>query len=612
MALDQGSIISSATPPLQNWGGYNPAITGWAYNNLASGFAEGTIFLGYSTLAVMAQRAEYMNMSTSLADDETRKWIKFKARAESMDKSEKIKAIEDKLDSLKAQAAFKTYLTQAYHYGRAHLYLDTGDTDNPDELKTDLGGGARSAASALKMAGKKLIGLRPIEAVWCTPHDYETSDPLKPNWYEPQAWFAMSKQIHASRLLKIIPHPVSDLLKPAYSFGGVPLIQMAKPYVENWLKARQSVSDLIQSFSQWVLKTNLDATLAGGTGDDVYARAAIFNNAKNSRGLMIVDKDKEDFGNVNTPLGGLDELQAQALEHICSAIRQPVVKYTGIDPQGLNASSEGSIRVYYDLIHSTQEYLIRPPLQIVVDLVQIELFGDVDPDILLEFEPLYEMTDIEKAQVRYQDAQTGALLIQSQVIDPQEERARVADDPDTPYVDLDPMAMPEVPQPDQHTDAWTKVFGQLAKTGIGPEEPGPSGGWAPALKRLSRTGVAPNDEPDNSGWAPVFGGLHTSGGMQPQAAQTPIARGRAVAGAEGGLTGISINCRDGSKNTPHPEACASRTTRRRRVTIAKPSRTLSCAISLFPLFQLATSPHPKRNKAKIRFLKSPHKQSVAS
>jgi hypothetical protein len=51
-------------------------------------------------------------------------------------------------------------------------------------------------------------------SIKCTPHDYETSDPLKPNWYEPQAWFAMSKQTHASRLPKIIPHPVSDLLKP--------------------------------------------------------------------------------------------------------------------------------------------------------------------------------------------------------------------------------------------------------------------------------------------------------------------------------------------------------------------------------------------------------------
>jgi hypothetical protein len=67
MALDQGSIISSSIPgPLQSWSSYNPAaITNWAYNNLTSGFAEGTVFLGYPTLAAMAQRAEYMNISTA-------------------------------------------------------------------------------------------------------------------------------------------------------------------------------------------------------------------------------------------------------------------------------------------------------------------------------------------------------------------------------------------------------------------------------------------------------------------------------------------------------------------------------------------------------------------
>ena len=65
-------------------------------------------------------------------------------------------------------------------FGRSHLYLDTGLTDVRDELKTDLGFGARSAASALKMPGLELIGLRPIEPVWVSPHDFETSNPLKP------------------------------------------------------------------------------------------------------------------------------------------------------------------------------------------------------------------------------------------------------------------------------------------------------------------------------------------------------------------------------------------------------------------------------------------------
>ena len=58
----------------------------------------------------------------------------------------------------------------------------------------------------------------------------------------------MSQEFHASRLLTIIPFPVSDLLKPAYSFGGVPLIQMGKPYVDNWLNARQAVADILQGY----------------------------------------------------------------------------------------------------------------------------------------------------------------------------------------------------------------------------------------------------------------------------------------------------------------------------------------------------------------------------
>ena len=45
---------------------------------------------------------------------------------------------------------------------------------------------------------------------------------------------------------------------------------------------------------------------------------------------------------------------AQSQEQISSVSRIPLVKWTGISPSGLNASSEGEIRVYYDLIHSEQ------------------------------------------------------------------------------------------------------------------------------------------------------------------------------------------------------------------------------------------------------------------
>ena len=131
---------------------------------------------------------------------------------------------------------------------------------------------------------------------------------------------------------------------------------------------------------------------------------------------------------------------------MAAVYRIPLVKFLGISPTGLNASSEGELRVYYDLIKSTQEFLLRAPLQIVLDLLQIELFGDVDDAITFDFFPLYELTEAEEAQMRASDADTDVKLIQQGVISAEESRKRIADDPNTPYVDLDPMKLPPPPQ----------------------------------------------------------------------------------------------------------------------------------------------------------------------
>ena len=55
---------------------------------------------------------------------------------------------------------------------------------------------------------------------------------------------------------------------------------------------------------------------------------------------------------------------------------------------------------------------------------------DAAPDITFDFVKLFEVTEVEPAQIRMADAQTGSLLIHGGVVDPAEERARVAKDPD--------------------------------------------------------------------------------------------------------------------------------------------------------------------------------------
>jgi hypothetical protein len=107
----------------------------------------------------------------------------------------------------------------------------------------------------------------------------------------------------------------------------------------------------------------------------------------------------------------------------------------------LNASSDGEIRIFYDWIAAQQEAFWREPLEVILKTVQLSLFGEIDPDIGFTFVPLYQMTPKELAEIRLSDSQAATAYIAAGVIDPSEERERLARDPDSGYQGLDADAV---------------------------------------------------------------------------------------------------------------------------------------------------------------------------
>src|SRR5207237_2720953 len=112
------------------------------------------------------------------------------------------------------------------------------------------------------------------------------------------------------RLPTFIGRPVPDMLKPAYSFGGLSLSQMAKPYIEIWLQTRESVAELVRSFSVMALGTDLSTILQSGAGTDLLARVALFNAMRDNQGAFVYNKQTEEFKNIAAPISGLGELQS--------------------------------------------------------------------------------------------------------------------------------------------------------------------------------------------------------------------------------------------------------------------------------------------------------------
>jgi phage-related protein (TIGR01555 family) len=399
-------------------------------------FSEGLQFMGYPYLSELAQRAEYRRAAEIYAREMTRKWIKLTAYGDE-DKTDKIRAIEQEMTRLKVREKFRQAATTDGLMGRAHIFMEMAESD-PDENKKPL------LAKPEKIQIGSLKRLKVIEPVWTYPSDYNSNDPTNVWFYNPRSWFIMGNEVDTTRLLTMVSRPVPDLLKPAYSFGGLSLTQMMKPYVDNWIRTRQSVSDLIHSFSVTGVKTDLSDVLSGAASGYIDMRAELFNLTRDNRGLMMLNQD-EDFFNVSTPLSSLDSLQQEAIEHIASVAGIPLVIYLGVTPSGLNASAEGEMQGFYNAVNSLQEAIFRDNLEHLIDIIQLSLFGEIDQSISFDFEPLWSLDEEKMAQVKKTEAETDSVYVEMGAIAPEEVRNKIAKQDDSPYsaLDLDKKITPE-------------------------------------------------------------------------------------------------------------------------------------------------------------------------
>ena len=99
------------------------------------------MFMGYAHLASLSLRPEYRVVTEVIASEMTREWIELKAASGDESKADKIKQIGDILDNLGVRKAFPKVTESDGFFGRGHLYLDTGVTNDDDELRMNLGDG---------------------------------------------------------------------------------------------------------------------------------------------------------------------------------------------------------------------------------------------------------------------------------------------------------------------------------------------------------------------------------------------------------------------------------------------------------------------------------------
>ncbi len=379
-------------------------------------------YLGYQILSKLAQSTEYRLVTETFAQEMTREWGEIKGKDQN-----KVKLIEDEFKRLKIREIIRKSIENDYYFGGSQLYIEISGQEEKTQLPLMINDKGIKKGT--------LNGFTVIEPMWSTPSLYNASDALAKDFFKPEQWWVLGKNVHHSRLLTLVMRPVPQMLKPAYNFYGIAMTQLMLPYVQRFQSIADSVAKVITMFSLTGVKTDMTALLAGeeGSANEMINRMKTLALMRDNQGILAVNTQSEEIFQINTPLTGLDTLVDKFTQMLAYPSRIPVLKVFGTPTAGLGNTSDGEIRVFYDTVSSQQEAHIMPIIDTILKCIQLNLFGKVDEEIEFKFNPLYQLDDNELADVNLKKATTAQIYIQEGVIDNNEARQALSEDENSGY-----------------------------------------------------------------------------------------------------------------------------------------------------------------------------------
>ncbi len=362
-----------------------------------------TAFVGYGALQQIAQNGMIRNCIKTVADDITREWIKVTGGDDTP--TEKIDKLQEAQETqFRLQSLFNDAICKVGFMGGAFIFIRTEPKDEPDvdlTLPLIVNGESGELGEASKVS---FVVVDPINV---SPGPYNSYDPLRSDYMKPGIWMVLGRQVHASRLITLYANEPPTLLKPAYNFLGIPQAQILWDYVNHWNECRVSAQDLIKKLSLLIYYTDMQSRMGSYGGiQELDAIMEVLQHYRNNDSVFVADKESDQVDNVQTTVSGVQDIVRQAQEMIAAINRTPAVKLFGISPSGFNATGESDIRNYNDHVRSQQE-LYRPAIQKCLEVIQVQLFGEVDPSISFEFNELN--LDNESAQAMNFNARVTAL-----------------------------------------------------------------------------------------------------------------------------------------------------------------------------------------------------------
>jgi uncharacterized protein len=389
------------------------------------------------------------------AEDATREWRQWTGdRA----KLEKIDALEKRFD---IQKKTRQALQRARLYGGAALVLGV-DQGQPEE-ELDLDDVGLNDLKFVVVVNRYELSAGPrifnVDSPWYTrPEYYTVSTPMfgffgekggahptsgngttspfvTPSWQQGQAPSQLKPptlpdkgrqvqpnygmiRMHPSRIIEFTGNELPDWrLAPLGGGWGDSVLQTVDDALRDFAMIVSGLASMINDMKMDVIKVpDLSRKLST---DDItrktLERFGLANMAKSSINTLLLDKEEE-WERIQTSFGSTPELIKVAMTLACAAGGVPETRIMGNAPnKGLasvgSSGGEVDIRNYYDDIGSKQKSQYKPMMMPLDRCLQQSAIGKYDPSIDYTWNPLYQPTALEQAQLALAKAQTTQVYV---------------------------------------------------------------------------------------------------------------------------------------------------------------------------------------------------------
>ena len=335
-------------------------------------------------------------------------------------------AILDKFEDLNGEEAFETALKWSRLYGGGiivPLVNDGRGLNEPLNFRTIRG----------------IDELKVFEAAIVNPIYQSTYYAGEPEYYQVNSIDGIFT-VHSSRCLVFkngkLPEFSIDTKRRAFGYAEYDRIKTAlRETVTTHGYAPRLLERSVQSIIK--IKDLADLMQTDEGENTVVKRLQVIDLARSMFNSIAVDAEGEDYDFKIASYSGVKEIIDSTCNMLSAVTDIPQTLLFGRAPEGMNSTGESDSENYYNMVRRIQSRIMKAPLKKLISIIIQSLVrtGRLEeaPTFKLEFNPLWSMSEQEKASVEQTKAQTKLIKAQTaqtyvgmQSLDPSEIRAGLA------------------------------------------------------------------------------------------------------------------------------------------------------------------------------------------